>query len=109
MKKPTGRPKGSKNKAPIAFRERLRLYCQEAGVDPFEFLVNCLKKPKLENAHKINCAKELAKYLEPQLRSVEMELGAETRRAIVHRYGAGAKTNGHALPLIQECEDAAKN
>lgn len=102
------RPKGSKNKAPIAFREKLRAYCESIGVDPFEFLAKSLKNHNVKFDQKVNCAKELAKYLEPQLRSVEMEFGAETRRAIVHRYGSGANTNGHALPLILEPEDASQ-
>lgn len=99
------RPKGSKNKHPIAFRDRLRAYCLEKGVDPFEFLVNCLAKPKLENSYKIQCAQTLAKYLEPQLRSIEMGLNEETRRAILHRYGRARDTNGHTEPLTVDPEE----
>lgn len=67
-----GRPKGSRNKDKDEFRERIKKYCLEKGVDPFVYMVDVLKKPKVPYSVKVTAAKELAQYLQPKLRSVEV-------------------------------------
>jgi hypothetical protein len=83
-----GRTRGQTNKAKTAFRERLQAYATRHKVDPHYFMVKTLaddstttrltlegvtvKVPTVSMALKVQCAKELAQYLQPKLRSVEL-------------------------------------
>ena len=69
---PGGRPKGSKNKEKRAFRDRIKEYCAAKGIDPFEFMVDTIGKPRVPYALRLKAAAELAQYLEPKLRAVEV-------------------------------------
>ena len=83
-----GRKKGSKNKHKASFRESLRAYCAELGVDPHRFMADLLadtslvtlgvdaygamlQGPAVSLALKFQAAKELAQYLEPKLKATE--------------------------------------
>ena len=69
---PKGRPVGSKNKEKRAFRDRIRAYCESIGADPFEFMAKTIVNRRAKFETRALCAKELAQYLEPKLRSVEL-------------------------------------
>ena len=67
-----GRPKGSKNKDKTAFRDKIWAYCEERGIDPFKYMVNLLASPRTKQEIRFAAAKELAQYLEPKLRAVQL-------------------------------------
>lgn len=67
-----GRPKGSRNKDKEDFRQRIRKYCEANNVDPFMYMADLIKKKGVLHQVKLIAAKELAQYLEPKLRSVEI-------------------------------------
>jgi hypothetical protein len=84
-----GSRKGRPNKHPISFREQLRQYCASIGVDPFRYMADLianqetvvigvdaggmpLTQPAVPTTTKFNAAKELATFLEPKLKSVEV-------------------------------------
>ena len=85
-RKIAGRTKGTPNKAKQAFRDRLAAYCARHKVDPHYAMVKWLAdtsetahltadgetvlQPSVPLAVKFDCAKELASYLQPKLRSV---------------------------------------
>ncbi|KKM77978.1 hypothetical protein LCGC14_1364640 [marine sediment metagenome] len=95
-----GRKKGTVNKSQLAVRE----ICAELGANPIEFmaLVMLDKLPKTKTIYevtlemRINCAKELAKYIFPQLRSLEVS-------------GAIKVTQTPAEELAQKAIEMAKN
>jgi hypothetical protein len=118
---------GKKNKYPKAFRDRLRAYCEHLGVDPHEFMAQLLAnnevitlgvdehgtpmaQPAVPIAIKFQAAKELASYLEPKLRSVELtgdpdrplnhvvDVKTTLREALDKAYAASERhTNGHTM------------
>ena len=67
-----GRQKGATNKAKRDFRKALRRYAADKNVDPHFWMVDLLKKPGVRMELKLQAAKELAQYLEPKLRAVEV-------------------------------------
>src|SRR4029453_1157707 len=84
-----GSRKGRKNKHPKGFRAQLRAYCAARGIDPFHFLADLIANtetiivgvdaqstpitaPAVSLDLKFRAARELASYLEPKLRSVEL-------------------------------------
>jgi len=66
------RTKGAKNKDKEEFRDRIKRYCIENNADPFIYLADMLRKPKVPYSVKVVAAKELAQYLQPKLRSIEV-------------------------------------
>lgn len=66
-----GSRKGVPNKHPISFREGLRQYCEELGVDPHKFMAEIIADKNADHVLKLNAAKELAQYIEPKLKAVE--------------------------------------
>lgn len=68
-------------------RDALFTYCAERDVNPFEFMVDVIEDTSQEMRDRIACAKELNKYLLPQLRQTEIDLGEKTRKTLMHRYG----------------------
>ena len=103
-----GRPLGAQDKRKVAFREALRAYIDKKNCDPHRYMADLIAdmslvavgvdadgKPVLRPAvsveHKLMAAKELAQYLEPKMRAIEVEAGPETLKAIIlHRYGRDA-------------------
>src|SRR2546426_1094030 len=84
-----GSRRGKKNKHPKAFRDQLRAYCDQLGVDPFHCMADLIANqdvitiavdtegtpttaPAVSLDLKFRAARELAQYLEPKLRSVEL-------------------------------------
>lgn len=96
---------GKPNKAKADFRARLQAYCTRHKVDPFSAMVKMLaddttrmvatpdggvrEEPTVPIGIKFACAKELAQYLQPKLRSVVLAGDPEQPLEIVHRYGRG--------------------
>jgi len=95
---------GSPNRAKVDFRVRLEAYCRRYHVDPFEAMVHMLadetmqpvytpagevvgEVPTVPIALKFQCAKELAQYLQPKLRSVMVSGDPVQPFEILHRYG----------------------
>jgi|SRR6185295_8219983 len=92
--------KGVPNKAKAAFRDALRAYATRKHVDPWHFMVDCIADdttsvrltadggtitvPTVSLAHKIECAKELANYIEPKLRSVVVSGDAANPVSVLH-------------------------
>lgn len=64
--------KGIPNKKKMAFREALRKYCDDLNVDPHYWMADLLAKRRVKAELKLQAAKELAQYLEPKLKSVEV-------------------------------------
>ena len=94
------------------FRALVRAYCKKRKVDPFHFFVDVIagdvdvnngEAVKLD--HKLTAAKELAQYVEPKLRAMEMKVvpevshtheDAEMRQA---RIAALEKKRAAVMPL----------
>lgn len=86
--------KGQQLKSKVLFRERLNRYLKTKRVDPWYFMAQCIADesmveriaadgtvvlvPAVSLEHKIQCAKELAQYLQPKLRSVELSTDPES-------------------------------
>ena len=66
------RPKGSINKGKVEFRKALRKYAQDRNADPHYWMVDLMCKKGVRYELKLQAAKELAQYLEPKLRAVEV-------------------------------------
>lgn len=69
--------KGIPNKKKMAFRDALKKYCDDRHVDPHYWMVDLLVKQRVGVELKLQAAKELAQYLEPKLKSVELKGDAE--------------------------------
>lgn len=63
-----GRPKGSKNKRSLEIQERL----DELGVDPIEGMAVIAMDPTTSPELKLSCYKELAQYVAPKRKAVDM-------------------------------------
>jgi hypothetical protein len=66
-----GSRKGIPNRHPIGFRATLREYCERIGANPHFLMAEIVADTHADAALRLNAAKELAKYLEPQLKSVD--------------------------------------
>ena len=80
-----GRKKGGSNVAILRNRELIWQYCEEIGTDPFRVLVNELQHDDV--AKRLEAAKALAPYLQPQLQRGEVDVGDQLKRILEHRYG----------------------
>lgn len=69
-------------KKKLAFREALRKYAEDRNVDPHFWMVDLLKRKGVKLELKLQAAKELAQYLEPKLRSVEVS-GNEDKPLVI--------------------------
>ena len=67
-----GRPVGSLSKGKQEFRKALLRYCADKSVDPFYWMVDLLTKKRVKNELKMLAARELAQYLQPKLKSIEI-------------------------------------
>lgn len=67
-----GRPKGSKNKDKADFKSWLEVQCAKHGKDPFEFMAYSMNNRRIDYVTRVQCAKELAQYMQPKLRAVEV-------------------------------------
>lgn len=83
-----GSRKGKPNKVSAHTREALWAYCTSKGLDPFTFLVDTMGNRRVKRELRVQCARELATYLQPRLKQVEVSLDEPTRTALVHRYGS---------------------
>jgi hypothetical protein len=98
-KKTGGRRKGTPNKRKTSFRTALQAYCEQLGVDPHRFMADMLANnetvtygmdlegtpivgPAVKMELKLNAAKELAQYLEPKLKAMEVEHSMNPDRPI---------------------------
>jgi len=73
-----GSRKGRGNKKKVAFREALQAYCNERSIDPHYFMADLLADETLDDVHlKFQAARELAQYLQPKLRSIELKGNAD--------------------------------
>ena len=63
---------GSKNKRNTEFQKNLRNYMKKHNVDPFYYMVDLIKRQKVNHALKLAAARELCSFLEPKLKSVEI-------------------------------------
>jgi hypothetical protein len=99
-KKTGGRQKGTPNKHKRSFREALRTYCEEIGVDPHHYMANIIADestivygvdangepivgPAAKPDLKLQAAKELAQYLEPKLKAMDMEISGNADKPLV--------------------------
>jgi hypothetical protein len=64
--------RGSISKKKAAFQDALRKYCQDRHVDPHFWMVDLLVRKGVRLELKFLAAKELAQYLQPKLRAVEV-------------------------------------
>ncbi|SRR6266568_3730280 len=97
-----GSRKGRPNKHKTTFREQLRAYCESLGVDPHRFMAdlmaddsdvvygvdvegNPIMGPAVKKELKFNAAKELAQYLEPKLKAMELDVSGTQDKPLVIR------------------------
>ena len=82
-----GRQKGTPNKHPIGFRAQLKAYCDAKGIDPHFFLADIIADKSTDLTLRFQAAKELARYIEPQLKAVEHSSKLEHNVMLIrHRY-----------------------
>ena len=67
-----GSRKGIPNKARSLFRVALRDYCNKINANPFQFLADVIVDEAAELALRTMAAKELAQYMEPKLRAMQV-------------------------------------
>jgi hypothetical protein len=79
-----GRQKGAQNKTTTDFRAALRKYCADRRVDPHFWMVDLLTRQGVKSALKFAAARELAAYLEPKLKSVELRGDPEAPLWVVY-------------------------
>jgi hypothetical protein len=70
---PSGRPKGSRNKQTLAVTDRL----EELGCDPIEGMARIAMDEKADPSLRAQMFKELAQYIAPKRKAVEMKTEAE--------------------------------
>lgn len=101
---------GRPNKTKQDFRTRLQAYATRHKVDPFFAMVKMLADtstrevltetgqtitiPTISASLKFACAKELAQYLQPKLRSVVVQGDVDAPLEVIHRYGRSDRTPG---------------
>ena len=75
---------GRQSKKKQEFRALVTAYCKKKDVDPFEFFVDVIagdvlvsKGEYVKIEHRLTAAKELAQYMRPKLRSIEMQVVPE--------------------------------
>lgn len=95
-----GSRKGIPNKHKASFRDALRKYCDDLGVDPHRYMADLIADdstivygatpdgqpivgPAAKPDLKLQAAKELAQYLEPKLKAMEMELSGNTDKPLI--------------------------
>lgn len=107
------RPKGSVNKKKEDFRQRLLSYMHTKAVDPHYYMVDLIadtstkmvvighgesaavvEVPTVSVEHKLQAAKELAQYLQPKLRSMEIGSDAENPLHVIVETVSYADTEG---------------
>jgi hypothetical protein len=101
-RKTGGRRKGTPNKGKRGFREALRAYCAQLGVDPHRFMAEMMVNdelvpigvsltgepilaPAVSATLKLHAARELAQYLEPKLKAIEHSGDVDKPVAVVIR------------------------
>ena len=96
MATPKRTRKGVPNKKKQAFRERLQAYCTRHNADPHYWMARMLGDtttymdaegvihPTVPLSIKVDCASQLAQYLQPKLRSVEVSGDADNPVALLH-------------------------
>jgi hypothetical protein len=89
-----GKVKGSRtrNKRTVAKQQGIHAYCAAKGYDPLRAMIDLACDETQALALRIDLHKEVAKYIHPRLSARELNLGEETRRAILHRYGQARAT-----------------
>lgn len=86
---PTGRPKGAKNKVRLDVADIL----SKAGFNPFVELVNLARKGE-DDRIKLDATKELAGYVAPKLKSIEITSGEMLEKfQLVFNVGTNAENN----------------
>ena len=87
------------------FRDNLKAYCLSRGIDPHLFMVDLIADceevalgvveghlvmgPRIPWDLKLKAAKELAQYLEPKLRAMDMEISGNAEEPLVIRIRRG--------------------
>ncbi len=113
------RPKGSVNKKKEDFRQRLLSYMHTKAVDPHYYMVDliadtttkivvighgewaaAMEVPTVSVEHKLQAAKELAQYLEPKLRSVEVGSDAGNPLRVMIEMVSYADTEGETSSSV---------
>lgn len=99
---PRGRPKGSLNTypkiIPNKFRWDVSQICIEMGFDPFRKLIEIATEGQYEK-NRLEAAKELANYIAPKLRSVELSTEAGKHFNVIIELNQNTKNlvEGHKL------------
>jgi len=70
--------KGKPNKSKVEFRAALRKYCEDRHAHPHYWLADLLTRKGVRIELKLQAARELCRYIEPQLKSVDMQGSLET-------------------------------
>lgn len=77
--------RGTQNKKKQAFREALRKYGEKVGVDPHFWMYDLMKRKGVRLDLKFQAAKELAQYLEPKLRSMQVSGDTENPLMVIQQ------------------------
>lgn len=80
-----GSRKGIPNKATAPFRERLRIMLDEMGADPFRYMASVIVDPVSPPEMRMAAARELSKYVEPQLRATDVTVSGNPDAPLIVR------------------------
>lgn len=96
-----GSRKGRKNKRTLDFREHIRDYCDQRGVDPHEYMADLLAdtsevvagvnkktgevymQPAVSKELKLSAAKELAQYMQPRLKAMDVAISGNADKPLI--------------------------
>ena len=94
-KKTGGRKKGTRNKRTVAKQAQI-IAAQEAGLSPLDYMLAILRDPKIDDARRMEAAKNAAPYVHPRLAAIEHGGSVEVVG------GLGARLNA-ARARIKQC------
>lgn len=78
-----GSRKGRPNKRKADFRAALQAYAEEKHVDPHYWMIDLIADPDADIGHKVQCAKEVAQYLQPKLKAMDLEISGNPEKPLV--------------------------
>jgi hypothetical protein len=99
-----GSRKGVPNKGNGDFRQRLRAMVAEMGADPFRYMASVVSDPSASPEVRLRASSELARYLEPQLKSTDVTLSGNPDAPLglrsPHRPLSATQNNWHNPKLL---------
>ena len=94
--------KGKPNVKKQAFRDRLQTYCTRFKADPHFWMVRQLSDSRVPIAIRMECATQLAQYLQPKLRSVQLTGDADNPLRHLHELPQD-QLDARITRLLRDC------